>query len=389
MALPPKPVTRLIERDDDFRRVVDELLEVPAFAVDTEFHREKTYFPQLALVQVGWGDQIVLVDPLAVDLQPFAAALEGPAVVVMHAAAQDLEVLDRACGVLPRQLFDTQLAAGFVTSTLPALAALVERNYSISLPKGDRLTDWLHRPLGDDQCTYAASDVEYLLDLRERLTSQLESRGRLEWAEAEFETLRLRGRVIRDPEQAWTRIKETRSLKGEAGGVARAVAAWRERRAAELDQPVRYILSDMAVVAIAQRRPTSPADLAHIRGVDERHARGATGEALLAAVAAGREQPPPRPPGPVVELDRRLKPAVALVSAWVGQFARDNEIEPSLLGTRSDIEGLLAGDPGSRLAEGWRNGLVGEPIRKLVEGGAAIAFDREGRLRLVELPPSS
>ena len=214
--------------DDDaaFRSIVARLCQVEAFGIDTEFHRERTYFPQLALIQLSWDDKKALVDPFAVDLAPFAEALQGPAVVVMHAASQDLEVLDLACGALPRDLFDTQLAAGFVGHSLPSLAALVERFEGVHLPKGDRLTDWLRRPLGEDQCRYAAADVEYLLHLRSVLTELLEERGRLSWALAECETLRLKGRVVRDPDNAWLRIKEARQLRGEVAAVARAVAAW-------------------------------------------------------------------------------------------------------------------------------------------------------------------
>jgi len=378
---PDLPEARWVDRDEDFAEIAAELATVSAFGVDTEFHREKTYYPQLALVQLSWGEARVLVDPLAVDLTPFAAALEGPATVVMHAASQDLEVLDRACGVLPRDLFDTQLAAGFVGHSLPSLAALVDRFYGVHLPKGDRLTDWLRRPLNADQRRYAASDVEYLLPLRDDLTEELTRRDRLEWARQECELLRQKGRVVRDPEAAWLRIKEARTLRGETASVARAVAAWRERRAAELDQPVRFILSDLAVVGVAQRRPKSVGDLARIRGVDERHARGALGEAIVAAVATAGDAPAVTS-NPTRELDRKLRPAVALVAAWVAQLARDLEIETSLVATRNDIEALLAGDPDARLTQGWRADLVGERIRRLVAGEAALAFDGKGNLLL-------
>ena len=381
------PAVRWVDDAGSFQAVVDELLTVEAFAVDTEFHRERTYYPQLALLQLAWGDEIALVDPLAIDLAPFAAALEGPAVVVMHAASQDLEVLDLACGALPRELFDTQLAAGFVGHSLPSLASLVERFRGVHLPKGDRLTDWLRRPLGADQRRYAASDVEHLLGLRDELVELLDGRGRLAWAEAEFEALRARGRVVRAPEDAWLRIKEARSLRGEVAAVARSVAAWRERRAAELDQPVRFVFSDLAVVGVAQRRPKTLEDLRRIRGVDERHARGKAGEAILAAVEAARGTTPPRSDAPTHDLDRRLRPAVSLVAAWVGQLARELEIETSLVATRSDIEALLAKDPDARLATGWRAEMVGERIRRLVEGEAALAFDGAGNLVLEDRAP--
>ena len=373
---------RWVDDPAGLEEVVDELMQVEAFGIDTEFHRERTYFPQLALVQLSWGDQRALVDPLAVDLKPFARALEGPAVVVMHAASQDLEVMDLACGALPRELFDTQLAAGFVGHSLPALTGLVERFFGVHLPKGDRLTDWLRRPLGADQEKYAVADVEYLLELRDKLTAELEARGRLSWAIEECEVMRARGRVVRDPEDAWLRIKEARTLRGEVAAVARSVAAWRERRAAELDQPARFVVSDLAVVGIAQRRPKTLDDLRKVRGVDERHARGKIGEAILAAVDTARGASAPRPAGTSHEVDRRLRPAVALVAAWVSQLSRELEIETSLVATRSDIEALLARDPDARLARGWRAELVGERIRRLVDGEAALAFDGKGNLVL-------
>ncbi len=376
------PEARWVDTDEGLAEIVDELCELPAFGVDTEFHREKTYYPQLALVQLSWGEERALVDPLAIDLAPFARALESPATVVMHAASQDLEVLDRACGVLPRDLFDTQLAAGFVGHSLPALTALVERFFGVHLPKGDRLTDWLRRPLNADQRTYAASDVEFLLGLQDLLTAELVQRDRLSWAQDEFENLRRKGKVVRDPDDAWLRIKEARSLRGETAAVARALAAWRERRAAELDQPVRFVLSDLAIVGIAQRRPKSAGDLGRIRGVDERHARGKVGDAIIEAVELGRQQEAPRLSGPSHELDRKLRPAVALVAAWVAQLSRDLEIETSLVATRNDIESLLAGDPEARLTKGWRAVMVGERIRRLVEGEAALAFDGKGNLLL-------
>lgn len=379
---PPGNDPRWIDRDQDLVEVVEALQRERAFGVDTEFHREKTYFPQLALVQISWGAERALVDPLAIDIAPLGAALTSPATVVMHAASQDLEILHTACGVLPRDLFDTQIAASFVGHSLPALSALVDRFYNVHLAKGDRLTDWLQRPLRADQCTYAAADVEYLLGLHEKLTAELEERGRLQWALDECEALRRKGAVVRDPEEVWKRIKEARSLKGETAAVAKAVAAWRERRAAELDQPVRFVLSDMAVVGIAQRKPKSAAELTKIRGVDDRHARGQVGEAVLAAVAAGRAAEPPTSAHPVQELDRRLRPAVALVSAWVAQLARDLEIETSMVATRSDIEALLGGVEGARLTKGWRAELVGERINRLVSGRAALAFDGNGNLLL-------
>jgi ribonuclease D len=374
---------RWIDDDAAFLALIGEVAAADVYSLDTEFHRERTYFPQLALVQLAWDDQIALVDPLAVSMAPLAKVLEGPGLAVVHAASQDLEVLDLACGAVPSRLFDTQLAAGFLGHTLPALSSLVEREFGKRLPKGDRLTDWLRRPLRDEQKSYAASDVQYLVPLYETLTERLEARGRLSWVLEECELQRRRNRVARDPDEAWLRIKEARSLRPPAAGVAWALAAWRERRAAETDQPIRFVLPDLALVGIAQRAPTTIDELKRVRGVDDRHLRRSVGAQILDAVQKGREARAPRGrPDVTVELDRRLRPAISLVSAWVSQLTRECEIETSLVATRADIEALLADAPSARLRTGWRAELVGEPIRQLVAGEAALAFDGHGGLLL-------
>jgi ribonuclease D len=374
---------RLIEDAAALDEVVRALIDAPRYAVDTEFHRERTYFPTVALVQIKWADQTVLIDPLTVDLKPLGPVLEGPGLAIMHAASQDLEVLQRACGAVPSRLFDTQLAAGFLGFTTPSLASLVERILGIDLPKASRLTDWLRRPLGDEQQRYAASDVAHLLELTRLLQDELARVGRLTWAEEECEELRSRGWGPPDPEDAWLRLKEGRALKGKARGVARSVAAWRERRAAEVDQPVRHVLSDLAIVGVATNPPRTLEQLRRIRGMDERNARGRLGEELLAAVEAGRELPddllrPPRRD----DVERDQRPAVALVSAWLSQLGRDLRIDPMLLATRSDLGSFLGGDPTARLANGWRRDLLGEPVRRLLDGEFALAFDGNGGLEL-------
>ena len=375
--------TSLVTDASAFAEVIARLGDEPAYALDTEFHRERSYYSNVALVQLAWPGCCALVDPLAVDLAPLATVLEGPGLAVLHASTQDLEVLVRSCGTIPSRLFDTQLAAGFLGFSTPSLTSLVERVLGQHLPKASRLTDWLRRPLSDDQLTYAAADVAHLLDLTEVLRTELAASGRLEWAEEECELLRARGWGANDPDSAWLRIKEARSLRGRSRGVAQAVAAWRERRAADLDQPVRFILSDLAIVGIAGRPPKDLAQLKAVRGLDERNARGEVGQSLLAAIEEGRALPeddlrtPKRD-----EVDRDQRAAVTLVSAWVAQVSRELRIDPSLLATRGDLASFLAHDPEARLASGWRKHLLGDAIAELVDGTYALAFDGAGGLAL-------
>lgn len=366
----------------EFERIVDELCGVERYAIDTEFHRERTYYPRLALVQIGWGGRIVLVDPLAVDVTSLRRLFAAPAVAVFHAAQQDLDVLTHVCGGVPEQLLDTQIMAAFVGYSTPSLSALLQGELGLSAPKGDRLTDWLRRPLTAEQQRYAANDVAHLLEVTDRLEAELGELGRLEWAKAACDEARRRPVGPVDPETAWLRIKDVRLLPARSRGVAQSLAAWRERRAAASDVPPRQVLSDLAVVGIAQRRPTVLADLAHARGVDERHSRGGIATEILAAVRDGldREVSLPVPEGE--ELDRTLRPAITLVSAWVAEVARRERIDAAMVATRADLVAFLRRDPAARLAQGWRHELLGADVEAIVAGRAALGFDGRGGLRL-------
>ena len=375
--------TRLITDDAGLAAVIDELRGAEVYAVDTEFHREKTYFAQLALVQLGWGSEIALVDPLAIDIEPLAKVLVGDGLAVMHACKQDLEVLERVCHVLPTRLVDTQLMAGFLGYSSPSLSSLLEGEIGVTLPKADRLTDWLRRPLSEAQLSYAASDVLHLVELHSILAPRLEQAGRSQWFDQAMDELLNETRGPRDPAEAWRRIKELRHLKGRDLGVARAVSAWRERTAAELDLTPRFVLGDLGVVGVSVGRPRSMDDLRQIRGVDGRSMRSGLAAELISVIAEAAENPPRPTGGPQApELPAELRPAVPLVSAWATQLARDLGIELALLATRSDLESLLRGDPDARLSRGWRSELVGEPIRCLLAGEVALAFDRGGGLVL-------
>jgi ribonuclease D len=374
---------RIVTTADGLERLVDEVAESEAYALDTEFHRERTYWAQVALVQVAWPGGVALIDPLAVGIGPLRRLLEGDGLLIAHAVDQDLEVLDRACGTRPRRLFDTQVAAGFLGHGSASLASLVHAFLGLRLPKADRLTDWQRRPLTDEQLAYAAADVAHLPDLAATLRQSLEARGRLEWVEEECEAVLARPAGPPEPERSWWRLRDSRSLRGPARGVAQEVAAWRERRAQELDQPARFVLPDLAMQAIAHSRPTTVVALRTVRGMDGRFLRGSAGSEILDAVARGARldeadlvQPP------VDEVPRESRPAVSLAAAWVAQLARDEEIDAASLATRSDLVAFLRGWPEARLARGWRARMVGAGVRRLVSGEAALAFDGKGNLIL-------
>jgi ribonuclease D len=371
-----------VDDDAGFAELIARLAEVDVYGLDTEFHRERTYHARLALLQLSWRGGVAVVDPLEVDVAPLRTVLAGPGLCVMHAASQDLEILERVCGTVPSRLFDTQVAAGFIGYSSVGLGGLIQGELGIKLPKADRLTDWLARPLAPDAIEYAASDVAHLHALYDCLVAKLEARGRLRWAQDECEVHRTRAVSAAPAERAWWKIKEARSLRGRAAAVAQAMAAWRERKASDLDRPVRFLLSDLALVSMAQRPPRDEGDLRRVRGLDEGKRKGGAARELLGVIAEGMEldlEAVQVPPSDGVDRSRRA--AAALVSSWAAQRARDLDIDAAILATRADIETFLM-DGRGRLAEGWRNDVVGEPIRALAAGEASLAVDGAGRLVL-------
>jgi ribonuclease D len=377
---------RWIDTQAEFDALIDQLSAEPRYALDTEFHRERTYFPKLALMQfASAGSQTALVDPLAVDLSSLRRLFAADAVAVVHAAQQDLDVLTHSCGAVPNRLYDTQLASGFLGYSTPSLVSLLMAELRVMAAKGDRLTDWLRRPLSSDQLDYAAADVDHLLALQDRLDVQIAELGRSQWVAEACEELRQRPVSGTDPSQAWLRIKDVRMLKPRARGVARAVSEWRERRAMSVDVPVRQILPDLAVLGIAQRQPKTTHDLVQARGVEERHSKGNLGKEILDAVADGQRSDIDLPAPDGEELDRALRPAVALVSAWMADLARKQRVDTSLLATRADLVALLRGDGNARLLQGWRAELVGDDIQRLVQGRAGLTFDGRGGLKLIDV----
>jgi len=368
--------------------LVARLVQEPAYGLDTEFHRERTYFPHLALVQIAWPGGVAVIDPIAVDVAPLAKLLEGPGLMICHAAEQDLEVLRLACGTRPARLFDTQIAAAFVGLGFAALGRLVTAVVGATLAKGDRLTDWTRRPLDESQISYAASDVEHLLALHEALCERARQAATLGWIEEECEHLRNRSTGTAEPETAWWRIKGSRTLRGKSRGVAQEVAAWRERLAMARDIPPRFVLPDLALAGIVQRPPQSREQLGTVRGLEQRHLRGVADD-IFAAVERGlaldardlrlpaRGEPP---------LDDEAGPMVALGLALVAQLAAQRQMEPSLLATRADVQSIAAGRTSGRLASGWRAEIAGEALRRLFAGQAALAGDGKGGVRLIDVP---
>jgi ribonuclease D len=378
---------RWVETDADLARLVATLSSEPVYGLDTEFVAERSYWPRLCLVQLSWADGIALVDPLACDANALGDLLRSPSTMITHAGAADLPILERACGARPTALFDTQLAAGFVGFGTPSLVSLVSALLGTRLDKSEQLSDWARRPIPDAARRYAAGDVAHLLPLTDELRTRLAAVGRESWAAAECEALRMAPSRDQDPDTAWWRIKGARSLRGDRAAIAQAVAAWRERRARELDRPGRFVLGDLVLAGIAARPPKTRDDLTKMRGAGSLPPPVVA--AVLEAVEAGRalDRSQVRLP-PRYEDDPALDAAVGLLAAWTGQVAGTEQVEPRLLATRDDVKAVVNGRP-SRLDDGWRADMVGDRLRDLLAGDAMLRLVEGGRrVRLEPTPPS-
>ena len=346
-------------------------------ALDTEFVRERTFFPRLGLVQLSDGGAVTLVDPLAVaDLAPLLAALghPGPAggpVKVLHSASEDLEVLYRAYGVVPEPLFDTQIAAALAgLGTSLGYQKLVAAVFGVELPKGETRTDWLARPLSPAQLAYAAEDVAYLPALYERLSEELDRLGRLAWAREDSAALAASlARLDEDPELAYLRRKGAGRLSRRQLAALRALAAWREREARRRDLPRSFVLKEDLLLVLAARRPKTPRELARLPSFDPRQAArdGAVWlELIREAEALPEEDLPPEPARlPITAGFRELETALRAI---VARRAAELGLPGEVLAPRRTLDAILrsaATDPEPRLPRelaGWRREVVGEDL---------------------------
>ncbi len=368
---------RWIDDDDALAELIAILVDEPAYGLDTEFMSERTYWPQLCLVQVSWARGVALVDPLVCDVRALEAVLRAPATMITHAGASDLPILDRAIGARPSALFDVQLAAGFVGLGLPSLGTLVSVLLGIRLDKSEQLADWSKRPLSDATRRYAAADVEHLFPLTLELQHRLQDMGRETWAASECEVLRTTADRRVDPAVAWWKIKGASAMRGEKARVAQSVAGWREARAQRLDVLPRFVLPDLALAAVVGRPPKTRDQLFALRGVN-RLPDDVVRE-VLAAVEAGREMPKERLRLPEKYDDGpEFDAAVALLVAYVAELARAERLEKQLLATRDDVKALVYGRA-SRLDSGWRAQIAGDALHRLLDGQAVIRLTDQGR----------
>lgn len=373
----------------ELRAVVERARAHGRIAIDTEFMREKTYWAKLCLIQLAVGDECVILDPLQIsDMGPLLDVIADESVLkVLHAGSQDLEIFYRIAGHAASPVFDTQIAAtvaGFPSQV--GYARLVKDLFDVDIDKSDTFTDWARRPLTPAQIEYALNDVRYLDAAYLELTARLERDGRTAWLAGDLKGLSDPANYEIRPEEQFRRIKRVASLSRRQLGVLQQVTAWREREAMRRDLPRRWVLSDETLTEVARRKPTTPAALADIRGLNPR-SLGDGGKSLLEAVRAGVDLADDQLPR--IERKQRaivdVEGVVELMGALVRVRASEHGIAVPLLATRADLERLASGErEGSPLLTGWRRSIVGDDLVLLVDGMLALSV-ADGRIAVEHL----
>ena len=351
-------------------------------SVDTEFMREKTYWPQLCLVQVAGPDDARVIDALApgIDLEPLFALFADTSVLkVFHAARQDLEIFYHLAGRLPAPVFDTQVAAmvcGFGDSV--GYETLIAKLTKARVDKSSRFTDWTLRPLSERQITYALSDVTHLREAYGKLKKKLAANGREGWLDEEMAVLTAPETYAMDPDLAFRRIK-ARGANARFLAVLREVAAWREREAQRRDLPRQRVLRDEALVEIAHHTPSTVAELARTRGLGRGLAEREASAALLDAVRRGLAVPEKDRPIPKARaesaLPRGLGPVSDLLKVLLKMTCEESGVARKLVASSADLELIAAfgGEAKVPALHGWRRQVFGDAALKLRAGETALA----------------
>ena len=355
-------------------------------AIDTEFLREKTYYPKTCLVQIGIEGMIAIIDPLALaSLKPLARPFTNPDILkIFHACSQDMEILLRETGVLPAPVFDTQIAATLLgKNQQPSYALLVSQYCDVELAKKDSFTDWSHRPLSPSQIRYAAEDVLYLPVIHEKMVEALKSKDRLAWLTESFEELSEPDRYITDPYTRFLKLNRVNQLKNRQLAAAREVAAWRELEAQSRNIPRKWILSDEQIVEACRREATTLDELYMVRGMRESLSTNKARK-VLECIKKGLNCPEDELPHiqKKAKSEQNVDAIVDVLSGIARKVARENDIAPQTLAPHSELVALARGHwDECELMKGWRRHMLGEGLVAFMEGKCTLRI-AEGNLEI-------
>jgi ribonuclease D len=376
----PAVQERFVDNSEDLARLCQDLHDSEWIALDTEFIREKTYFPRLCLVQVCNGEVAACVDPLALEsLDPLLEVLyDGRILKVLHAARQDLEIFLHDYRRIPLPVFDTQPAAALLGhGDQVGYANLVKQLLHVALPKDQSRTDWSRRPLDSSQLRYALDDVIYLGELYLHMRGHLFDRERLQWLAADFAPLADPRTYYPDPTSMWQRTKGRQALRGRQLAVLQALAAWRESEARNRDLPRKWIVKDDVMIELSRRLPRDLTGLAKIRGLEPGQIRR-EGEVLLELIEQAAQLPReqwPTDPTRSRPLDARQEAMVDLLTAALRLIADEQKLSPMAIASRKELEKLVRGDDDCALRSGWRHSVAGQRLVAVMQGKQSVVID--------------
>lgn len=379
----------IITDSDEVAGVAEALVAAGSFTLDLEFVSEGRYTPDLALVQVGFGDvgdpAVIAIDPLVADPTPVFQLVADEAVeVVLHAGQADLAILSASFDITPTRVWDTQIGAAFVgLGDQVGYANAVNKVLGQDLDKASQFTDWLRRPLTDKQLAYALDDVRYLGLMWSRIRGRLEELGRLHWVAEESMRMALTADKRPTPPEAYRKVKGWRKLRGRSLGALRGLAGWREEEARRVNRPINRVLPERTMLEMARVKGKSVQDFAGIRGADQGQLRR-HGDAMLAALRAGWDDIP-EAGSHQGSSDARADGWSAVVQGIVRALAMDAELAPRYVATRADLDAVtdwwLRGDreqtPDIPLLHGWRRAVAGDAVLHWLRGEAGLFADRD------------
>jgi len=377
-----------IDTPDQLAKLCEQIKKESWLALDTEFLREKTYYPKFCLLQIATPEWVACIDPIALPkLDDLFAAIYNPAIVkVFHSCRQDLEIFYQSTGKIPAPIFDTQVAApllGFQDN--PGYAMLVSSFLSINLNKSHTRADWSKRPLTEAQIEYAADDVIYLCQIYQIMVKKLTELGRIDWLKHDFAELTNPALYMVAPEKAWFKIKGKNKLTGRQLSIIQALAEWREKTAQSENRPKSWLLRDELLFDLAKLQPETILELANVRGINER-AVNRYGKVLCQLIIDAKN----RAPLPLNEKDRPAKKTqqqeaiLDILTALVRIRAEENSLNPTILGSRKDLEVLMFNDDDEcPLLHGWRFKMAGRELVGLLKGELLLGIESE-KLAIIE-----
>jgi ribonuclease D len=358
-------------------------------AIDTEFVREKTYYPVLALIQIATEQHMGCIDPLAFgDFEPFKKILKNPDLIkVFHSSSQDLEILFQNYNQIPTPVFDTQLAAAVLGYNHQiSYADLVQQVTKVQLEKKYTRANWVHRPLTEGELDYAMDDVRYLMPVYRHLKAELEVKNRVSWIETELQAMSSGSNYQLDTTQLWKKLKGAQKLKGVHLQIASLLCQWREQLAQQKNLPKRWVIKDELIFDIARLKPGSASELASIRDANERFVEQYAKTVLDIITTAQTIDASEWPKQDKLKVLTSGQQSIGdCLMALCREIAEDNNIALATLATRKDIDSLIINRKNSQLSQGWRFEMAGEKLLDFIHGQTGIIASDNG-IRLIVAP---